>query len=100
MPSENLRNLEKRGLLKSEPTSRKEIGGFLKAAETYLKDSKQPGLSAASRFMLAYDAAHSLALAGLRTHDYRPSGEEGHRAIVFCIRSAPAQRCGAPALQR
>jgi hypothetical protein len=83
MPSENLRNLEKRELLKREPTSRKEIGGFLKAAQTYLNDSKQPALSAASRFKLAYDAAHALALTALRTHNYRPSGEKGHRAIVF-----------------
>lgn len=83
MPSENLRNLEKRGSLKREPTSRKEIGGFLNAAQTYLKDSKQPSLSAASRFKLAYDAAHALALTALRTHNYRPSGQRGHRAIVF-----------------
>jgi uncharacterized protein (UPF0332 family) len=82
-PAEKLSNLEKVGALKREPTSREEIQGFLDGARTYLQDSKNLGNSAASRFQLAYSAAHALALVALRAHGYRPAQAKGHRAIVF-----------------
>jgi hypothetical protein len=82
-PAEKLQNLEKIGSLKREPTSREEIQGFLSAARTYLQDSQNPGNSPASRFQLAYSAAHALALVALRAHGYRPAQSKGHRAIVF-----------------
>lgn len=70
-------------MLKREPTSREEIQDFLAGALTYLQDSKNLGNSAASRFQLAYSAAHALALVALRAHGYRPTQGKGHRAIVF-----------------
>jgi len=82
-PAEKLKNLEKIGSLKSEPTSREEIRGFLSGALVYLQDSQNLGNSAASRFQLAYSAAHALALVALRAHGYRPAQSRGHRTIVF-----------------
>jgi hypothetical protein len=44
-----------------------------------LADARNASLSLESRFDLAYNAAHSLSLAALRWHGYRPS----QRYIVF-----------------
>lgn len=57
-----------------------------------MRDAGNAGLSAASRFALAYNAAHSLALAALRASGYRPSSA-GHRRILFQVLNAT---CGAP----
>ena len=46
-----------------------------------MPDARNPGLSPDSRFILAYDAAHSLALAALRWHGFRPE----NRYIVFQV---------------
>jgi len=67
------------GKLKSEPPSRSEFNGLLTAAENRLRDSENTGLSPDSRFILSYDASHSLALAALRWHGYRTE----NRYMVF-----------------
>jgi len=82
-PNPNLQNLERVGSLKAEPASKQEIAGFLNGASDYLRDCGQPALSAASRFKLAYDAVHALALTALRANGYRPAQGPGHRRIVF-----------------
>ena len=46
-----------------------------------MPDAENPALSPDSRFILAYDAAHSLALAALRWHGFRPEA----RYIVFQV---------------
>ena len=61
-----LENLVKINQLKSEPFDKNEIEGLLKAAVDRLNDSQYEVLSFASRFDLAYSAAHGLALAALR----------------------------------
>ncbi len=71
------------GQLKVQPTSISELAGFLANAEQALADAQIPALSSANRFKLAYDAAHALALAAMRAHDFRPGAGPGHRAIVF-----------------
>lgn len=82
--SDNLRNLERAGSLRAEPTSTPELQGYLKNADVCLTDAKHLQNSAATRFGLAYTAAHALALAALRAHGYRPARDaRGHRAIVF-----------------
>ena len=61
-----------------------EVSGFLLRAEQQFADARTASLSAASRFSLAYDAAHAFALAALRAHGYRPGrGLVGHRMVVF-----------------
>ena len=65
-----LENLAGTGQLIREPTSVEEISVFLMRAEQQLIDARTASLSAASRFSLAYEAAHAFALAALRIHGY------------------------------
>jgi hypothetical protein len=76
---EKLLNLQKIGQLKAEPSAPSEIKGLIRAAENRLRDAKNKSNSVDSRFSLAYDAAHSLALAALRKQGYRSE----NRFIVF-----------------
>lgn len=78
-----LENLAGTGQLLTEETSFNEISGYLLRAEQQLADARTTTLSPASRFSLAYDAAHAFALAALRAHGYRPGRGLGHRVIVF-----------------
>jgi hypothetical protein len=80
MGSKELDNLVQAGLLKNEPGDQSEFNGLLELANTRFNDAKRPDLSPASRFSLAYDAAHAFSLAALRWHGYRP---ENKRYIVF-----------------
>ena len=78
-----LENLVRTGQLLPEATSAEEVSGFLARAEELLADARSASLSAASRFSLAYDAAHAFALVALRAHGYRPGKGPGHRVVVF-----------------
>lgn len=78
-----LDNLVRIRLLKEEPTSVEEIGDILTRAAALLAGARQITANPISRFALAYDAAHALALAALRAHDKRPTQEKGHRAVAF-----------------
>lgn len=53
--------------------------GLMESATARLKDAQSDAISKESRFDLAYNAAHALALAALRSHGYRPD----KRYIVF-----------------
>lgn len=75
----NLGNLVKTKKLKIEPFDENEFNGLLKSGKSRLKDASNAGLELESRFLLAYNAAHSLALAALRWHGYRAD----NRYIVF-----------------
>jgi hypothetical protein len=80
MSCKELDNLVQRGLLKKELGDQSEFNGLLELANVRFNDAKLPDLSPASRFSLAYDAAHAFSLAALRWHGYRP---ENKRYIVF-----------------
>ncbi|MDH0621733.1 hypothetical protein N5C38_03695 [Pseudomonas chengduensis] len=69
--NDNLDNLLRTGGLKAEPPDRKECQGLLRSAVDRLQDAHNPALSFASRFDLAYNAAHALALTALRLQGYR-----------------------------
>lgn len=79
MGKPELENLVRIGSLKAEPATRKEFDGMLASARRSLADAQKPDLSTDSRFILAYGAAHSLALAALRHQGYRSS----NRITVF-----------------
>jgi len=81
MNSKNLDNLVKTGQLKTEPFNQLEFIGLVSSGEKRLKDATNTTLAIESRFDLAYNAAHSLALAALRWHGYRA----GNRYIVFQV---------------
>lgn len=83
MPSaqDQLQNLQKIGKLKAEPPNQVEFEGLVRSAKRKLPDAENPALSPDSRFILAYDAAHSFALAALRWHGFRSEA----RYIVFQV---------------
>lgn len=66
-----LENLVKIKQLHSEPPDKQEFEGLVSAAIDRLNDAENEGLSYSSRFDLAYNAAHGLALAALRAAGYR-----------------------------
>ncbi|KGE02637.1 hypothetical protein HRUBRA_02775 [Pseudohaliea rubra DSM 19751] len=59
------------GRLKLEPPSEREQQGLLESADARLADANLSSLSYASRFDLAYNASHALALYALRRLGYR-----------------------------
>jgi len=79
MTSPNLENLAKRGSLKRESPDRREIDTLLKSGKARLRDARRGELALESRFDLAYNAAHAIALAALRSHGYRSE----KRYLVF-----------------
>jgi hypothetical protein len=79
MPAQNLENLAKAGQLKQEPPGRKEFENLIGSGRTRLKDASNKQLALESRFDLAYNAAHAIALAALRWHGYRSE----NRYLVF-----------------
>jgi hypothetical protein len=66
-----LDNLVRVRKLAAEPPSAKEIDGLVASARARLTDAENDALHLESRFDLAYNAAHALALASLRWHGYR-----------------------------
>lgn len=81
MTSTNLGNLVKTGQLKNEPMDKDEFEGLIRSGQARLRDAYNETLSEESRFDLAYNAAHALALAALRSKGYRAS----NRYIVFQV---------------
>lgn len=79
MTSSELENLVRTGKLKREPPAAGEIEGLRRSGEARLADAPKPDLSIESRFDLAYNAAHVLALAALRRLGYRSE----NRYLVF-----------------
>lgn len=81
MTSRQLDNLVKTGKLKAEPGSQSEFDGLLRSGRARLIDARNEALSIESRFDLAYNASHALALAALRWHGYRSE----NRYLVFQV---------------
>ena len=77
--NESLENLLRSGGLKAEPPDRKECEGLMRSAVDRLNDAQASSLSFASRFDLAYNAAHAMALTALRSSGYRSD----KRYLVF-----------------
>lgn len=71
MTSSELENLVRIGTLKAEPPASGELEGLLASGSARLADASNPELSLESRFDLAYNASHALALAALRRLGYR-----------------------------
>jgi len=71
MPSPELERLADLGYLKREPPVRAELDGLIHSGAIRLADARRKELSLESRFDLAYNAAHALALAALRLRGYR-----------------------------
>lgn len=79
MTSAELDNLARIGKLKSEPPNARELSGLLASGERRLADAQRTDLAFDSRFDLAYNAAHALALFALRRMGYRSD----NRYLIF-----------------
>ncbi len=79
MAHPELDNLVQIGRLKAEPPAESEIAGLIRSGLVRLIDAEREELSLESRFDLAYNAAHALALAALRKLGYRSES----RYLVF-----------------
>jgi hypothetical protein len=80
MSHPQLDNLVRTGLLKPEPPEQREFDSLVRSGSMRLRDAANESLSFESRFDLAYNAVHALALAALRWHGYRPDRQ---RFVVF-----------------
>jgi hypothetical protein len=78
-PDFELKNLVRIGKLKREPPAAAETTGLIASGRKRLHDAQNLSLSFESRFDLAYNAAHALALAALRQTGYRSD----NRYLVF-----------------
>ena len=79
MTHPQLDNLARIGRLKNEPPADEETDGLVRSGVLRLNDAEREELSLESRFDLAYNAAHALALAALRRRGYRSDS----RYLVF-----------------
>lgn len=79
MPSNELENLARAGLIHREPPIQAELDGLLRTGTARLADAANRSLTLESRFDLAYNAAPALSLAALRHAGYR----SGNRYQVF-----------------
>ncbi|WP_338513934.1 hypothetical protein VRC24_24645 [Pseudomonas poae] len=87
----NLENLQRSGL-KVEPPDRKECDGLMRSARDRLKDAATAQLSFASRFDLAYNAAHAMALTALRLQGYR--SEKRYLVFQCLVHTTDASKVG------
>ncbi len=72
MTSEQLENLVRIGKLEKDLPRADELAGLKRSGLARLVDAERDDLSYESRFDLAYNAAHALALYALRRTGYRP----------------------------
>ena len=88
LPTRPEDNLVQRGLLQKEPAHKDEVARLLSAADATLGDSRVQGVSVASRFAMAYQAALGFSLMALRARGYRTSSHQpGQHSIA--IQSLP-----------
>ncbi len=81
---ENLLKLS-RPLLKEAERDEDKIRRFIERARASQKDAENRDISAYSRFTIAYEAIHSLAIAMLTHFSVRTDAAEGHRQTALQI---------------
>lgn len=77
-----LDNLVGKGLQR-EPTDTREISRFLAKIDIKLADCRSGGISADSRFDIAYEAMLQIGLCALRANDLRPDSRGGHHILAL-----------------
>lgn len=93
-----LENLARIGKLKPHSPTRDEIARLIAAAQRNLRDARVAGISAETRFDVAYKAVMQCGLAALMANGFRPStSEPGHHATVIqsltITIDLPSERC-------
>ena len=72
----------------AEPPSKAELDNLRSIVDRSLKDVTAPGLSADTRFVLAYDAARTLSLIVVRAGGYRPRSVGAHYNTFLALGTA------------
>ena len=85
MSSANLENLVLRGLLERRAPDHDEIRSHVRTAKDLLAMARLAGAPERGRFFNLYEAAHAVALAGLKLAGYRSKEGEGSRQIVLSL---------------
>src|SRR3972149_2515318 len=81
--SERLKGLEKIGQVNPHVATVVEIRQHLNDAKDLLTDAGKKNNTLRGRFGNANSAAHALLMAAIKMHGYRPTGEKGHRYILY-----------------
>lgn len=81
--SEQLQGLEKIGRVNPHVATVVEIQQHLNDAKDFLSDASKKDNTLGGRFGNAKSAAHALLMAAIKMHGYRPTGEKGHRFILY-----------------
>lgn len=81
--SERLQGLERIGQVNPHVATVVEIQQHLNDAKDLLTDASKKNNTLRGRFGNANSAAHALLMAAIKMHGYRPSGEKGHRYILY-----------------
>lgn len=76
-------NLLNNHTLKEADRDEDELQQYLTVASSSLKDAKNANSSAHTRYMIAYEGLHSLAIATLLHYSTRPGDLPGHRSTAF-----------------
>lgn len=96
MALENLERLVERRQLSRHQATRSEVASHLKVAGQYLGAARLAGIPEPIRFSNLYDAAHAIALAGLKLAGYRvPDGEGNRQLTLNCVEQTLALKKGA-----
>jgi hypothetical protein len=74
----------------AEPSSKSELDNLRSIVARCLSDIHVPGLSDEQRFIIAYDAARTLALMIVRAAGYRPKKVGGHYNTFAALEAADA----------
>ena len=81
--SERLQKLEGIGQVNPHVATVVEIQQHLNDARDLLADASRKSNTLRGRFGNANSAAHALLMAAIKMHGYRPTGEKGHRYILY-----------------
>lgn len=98
MPLENLERLVQRKQLSHHRATRKEIDNHVRFARELVVAANLRGTPETVRFNNLYDAAHAVALAGLKLAGYRaPDGEGNRQLTLSCVEQTLALKKGSSA---
>ena len=83
MNSPSVENLLARGLLERRSVDVAEVRYHVRTARDLLAVASREAIPEAARFINLYEAAHAVALAGLKVLGYRGKDGEGGRSVVL-----------------
>jgi len=86
--TEQLEGYEKSGQLARHAAPIPEIKQHIDTASKWLTDAQRSQNSLETRFSVANSAGHGLLMAAIKMKGFRPTGERGHRQILYQLLDA------------